>query len=147
MRIILCAIMVLAVCMLPALDSVSLEVAGYEVDVTGKVMTKWDDNLLYNKDNSKKDIITDVNIGINAEHEAKDWALSFGGSLNQEVYGKNSKYNNLSEDLSLAASVDPTKYDRITVNDTFQHTDTPRKLEEESVNDRGGTNIILMISI
>jgi len=130
--------LVLVSCMVMITNTASaLKIADFDVDITGKVGERFDDNVTYVKDGEKDDFITDLDAGFDIKRRTKTWDMDLTGTLRQDIYVNNNSFNNFSQDVGLDAAGELTKYDRITVSDSFLHAEEPRSFEDESGNEEG----------
>jgi hypothetical protein len=76
------------------------------------------------------DFLTSLSLGLNLNYQAKTAVLSLLGHISQNIYAKEPRFNNTSEDLSLNFKKDFSKYDTLGITNTFTHAEEPRSFED-----------------
>ena len=121
-------ILVISASAAPVAEAFTFE--GYDIKLTGKAGETYDDNVAYREDNVKDDLITNLTAGIDVTKESKTWQAGLKGSVKQEVFAFNRGFNNLSEDMTLDFRKEFTKYDRVSLTDSFLHAEEPTTFED-----------------
>ncbi|MDD5072661.1 MAG: outer membrane beta-barrel protein [Candidatus Omnitrophica bacterium] len=102
-----------------------------EVKVHGAVYETYDDNITYVKDNKIGDFYTKPSVGASLIYEGKTSTASVSGNYYHEFYADNSGFDNNSGDVTAAFASELSKYDRITLSDTWTRTYEPRSFEDQ----------------
>jgi len=101
-----------------------------DVRVRGNASETYDDNITYRKDDTRSDLITALTAGIGAKYEGRLFNFDLVGNVTQQLFADNPNYSNNSQDFTLQALSELSKYDRVNLRDTFSHTYEPRSFEE-----------------
>jgi len=103
----------------------------FDIAIQGSIGEMYDDNLTYVKYDKKGDFITTLGFVLDARYEGKRRALQFTGTINQLFNTKFKDIKNSSENLTFNFNNEFSKYDRVSLTDTFSHTQSPATFEEE----------------
>jgi hypothetical protein len=101
-----------------------------DILMTGSVRETYDDNITYAQSDPKDDFITSVILGIGAHYEEKTRNFKLSGDISRNFFADNSNFNNTSEDIRFDFGQEFSKYDRISLQDTFSHATEPRSFED-----------------
>lgn len=105
-------------------------VGNVEINPSASVRETYDDNITYVNTDPKQDFITTATLGLSAKYEGKTESLDFLGQVHQEIFAKNDKFDNTSEDFTLNFQKEFSRYDRISLKDVFLHAQEPRSFED-----------------
>ncbi len=112
--------------------------SGYAINLSDIKLTPrvsifevYDDNITSASTNTKEDFITTVNLGLDLDFLGKTEKLTLSGTLTQQLFSKESDFNNTSESISASFDKEFSKYDRISIKDTFTHSQDPSSFEDE----------------
>jgi len=106
-------------------------ISNEDYDIHASVVTEYDDNITRDEKNEKDDFITNISVGIELNKEEKRNHLRLDGSITQQIYLKNTKFNNFGHDIELEFQRELTKYDTLSITDNYFNTEKPRNIEEE----------------
>ncbi len=109
----------------------SFQYKGLDIDMQGTISEMYDDNLEFTKNDKKGDLITNLGFGVNIKYEGKRRSLGFTGQVNQGFNARFRDIKSSSQSLSLHFQNEFSEYDRITLADTFSHSQTPASFQEE----------------
>lgn len=100
---------------------------GITLKVTGNISENYSNNITYASDNENRveDFRTMLDLGLDFNYEGKKRSLAFSGRATRQILESNSDVRNPSENISLTFNNEFTKYDRLTVRNTFSHTQEP----------------------
>lgn len=104
---------------------------GSDLDVTGSVSTAYDDNVTFVKEDKKSDNVTNLLIGLGAQHEGKTYQLNVEGNLTQHLFADNPSFNNNSQDVSIDLKKELSRYDRFSATNKFTHAEDPQSFEDD----------------
>ena len=102
-----------------------------EITPRAKVTQTYDSNITYTKDNVKKDWKTALGFGFDAIYDAKTIIISGSANVRREIFNKNNNFNNTSEDFTISSQSEFSKYDRLSLTDSFVHAEEPRSFEDQ----------------
>ncbi len=125
------AFIVMVVFCLFSADTRAARIGGVEVRLRGGVSEVYDDNITFVKTNRLRDFITRPTIGAVATYEGKNMIFSAGGNYYHEFYADKSGFNNNGGDFTATLNSELSKFDRITLSDTFTRTYEPRSFEDQ----------------
>ncbi len=133
---------IILICTIIAIVMINVSVWGmtygdYDISFVGDVSETYDDNITYAKDDKKNDLITGLKGGVKIEKLGKTTNVEVDANIIQELFASNSKFNNLSEDIQAHFYTELTKYDRITLSNSFLHAEEPRNYISASGDERG----------
>lgn len=131
------AIAVGMVCVLCPVQVHAVQIGTFEVTPTATLQEKYDDNITSSETNKRDDFITLLSVGLKGERETKTDALTLKGTITQEIFAQEEGFNNLSQLLSARYKKEISEYDRLTINNSFTHADSPINLQDEFGNEPG----------
>lgn len=114
---------------LPA-NSHAYKLGSVDLTLKGKLSQAYDDNITFVANNKKDDFITTFSLGADAKYERKTSFLGVSGNVNRQFFADNNNFDNNSEDFSLTFLNELSKFDRISIKDTFFHVYEPRSFED-----------------
>jgi len=100
-----------------------------EIKPHASVYETYDDNVTYVKENKISDYITKPSVGALMIYEGKTTSLMVDGNYYHEFYADNSGFDNNGGDVSAELNSELSKYDRISLRDSFSKTYEPRSFE------------------
>ena len=101
-----------------------------EVTPRGGVSETYDDNVTYTKVHKIKDYITRTWVGLSAAYDNKTTTFAASGSYYHEFYANNNGFNNNGGDFTASVNSELSKFDRVSLSDTFSETEEPRSFED-----------------
>ena len=101
-----------------------------EINASGAATETFDDNITYVKDNPKSDFITTGALGLDVKYEGKTQSLDIIGRLYEQLFAKNSKFDNTPASCILDFQKEFSRHDRLSINDGFLHTQQPVSFED-----------------
>jgi hypothetical protein len=107
------------------------QVGDVEINVSAGVNEAYDDNITYADTNQKKDSSTNLNLGLDAKYEGKTRSLDLAANLNHQIFDTYTDFDNTSENASLTYLQEFSKYDRISLRESFIHSQDPSSFEDE----------------
>ncbi len=102
-----------------------------EIKPHASVYETYDDNVTYVKENKISDYITKPSVGALMIYEGKTTSLMVDGNYYHEFYADNSGFDNNGGDVSAELNSELSKYDRISLRDSFSKTYEPRSFEDQ----------------
>ncbi|MFA5147889.1 MAG: outer membrane beta-barrel protein [Candidatus Omnitrophota bacterium] len=102
-----------------------------EVKPHAAVYETYDDNITYVKENKISDYITKPSVGATLIYEGKTTSIAVDGNYYHEFYIDNSGFDNNSGDVTAELNSELSKYDRISLRDSFSKTYEPRSFEDQ----------------
>jgi opacity protein-like surface antigen len=104
-----------------------------DVDVTVRAGAgeAYDDNITFANTNKKNDSSTNLNLGVDGKYEGKTRSLTFSADLSRQFFDTYTNFDNTSENASLTYNQEFSKYKRMSLKDSFTHSQEPRSLEDE----------------
>ena len=106
-------------------------IGGVEIRLRGGVSEVYDDNITYAKTGKIHDFITRPTIGAAATYEGKNTSFSASGSYYHEFYADKSNFNNNGGDFTATINSELSKFDKVTLSDTFTRTYNPHSFEDQ----------------
>lgn len=91
----------------------------------------YDSNITYSETNVKRDWITRLGLGFDAAYEGKSTSLNASTNVRREIFNKNNNFSNTSEDFTISSQSEFSKYDRLSLTDSFLHAEEPRSFEDQ----------------
>jgi hypothetical protein len=102
-----------------------------EIKLHGAVYETYDDNITYVKEEKIHDWITKPSVGATLIYEGKTTSIAVTGSYYHEFYIDNSGFDNNSGDVTATLNSELSKYDRISLKESFSKTYEPRSFEDQ----------------
>ncbi|MFA5339254.1 MAG: outer membrane beta-barrel protein [Candidatus Omnitrophota bacterium] len=96
----------------------------------GGVSETYDDNVTYVKVGKIKDYITRPWVGLSASYDNKTTVFTASGRYYHEFYANKHGFNNNGGDFTASVNSELSKFDRISVSDSFSRTEEPRSFED-----------------
>jgi len=106
-------------------------IGGVEIKLRGGVSEAYDDNITYAETGKIHDFITRPIIGAVAAYEGKNTVFSASGNYYHEFYADRSNFNNNGGNFTATIDSELSKFDRVTLSDTFTRTYEPRSFEDQ----------------
>ena len=101
-----------------------------DIALKGGVSETYDDNVTYTKINKIKDYITRPWVGLSAAYDNKTTTFSAGGRYYHEFYANNHGFDNNGGDFTGSINSELSKFDRVSLSDSFSQTEEPRSFED-----------------
>jgi hypothetical protein len=124
-------VLMIAILCLSATKTHAVRIHDVEIKLHGAVYETYDDNITYVKDNKIDDFIAKPSVGASALYEGKTITVSVSGNYYHEFYIDNPDFDNNAGDMTAALASELSKYDRITLSDTWTKTYEPRSFEDQ----------------
>ncbi|MDD5736877.1 MAG: outer membrane beta-barrel protein [Candidatus Omnitrophica bacterium] len=102
-----------------------------EIKPHASIYETYDDNVTYVKENKISDYITKPSVGATMIYEGKTTSLMVDGNYYHEFYADNSGFDNNGGDVTAELNSELSKYDRISLRDSFSKTYEPRSFEDQ----------------
>lgn len=102
-----------------------------DVDIQAKGGVLFDDNVTFAKQSKKQDVITQLSLGLGAQHEGKIHQLDVQGTLTQQLFASHHEFSNLSQELLMRWKAQVNPRDQFTLGNTLSHAEEPRSFEDE----------------
>ncbi|MBF0505099.1 MAG: outer membrane beta-barrel protein [Candidatus Omnitrophica bacterium] len=112
-----------------------------DINATGQVITAFDDNITSVEKGRRSDFITNLETGLVLLQKGETHELSVKGDLIEQIFAKNSNFDNLSEDLNLSFKQELSKYDRVAITDILTNSSEPRTFQDAFGRSNGRYNI------
>lgn len=114
---------------LPA-KSYAYKIGNVDVTLKGALTEVYDDNVTYVNTDEKDDFISTLSVGADAKYEGKTSALDISGNLSRQFFADNNNFDNNSESVSFTFLNEFSKFDRVSIKDSFSHVYEPRSFED-----------------
>ena len=98
---------------------------GLEIMPTASVQESYDDNITYTKSSPISDEITHMLVGLGVTQQGKTESLNFNGSVDEQIYAKNTAFDNTSESFTANYQQEISEYSRFKVDDIFSNSQNP----------------------
>jgi hypothetical protein len=102
-----------------------------DVSLRAGASLAYDDNITFARDNRKSDSSTDLSLGLDAKYEGKTRSLGLSANLNHQFFQTYSNFDHTSENASLTYNQEFSKYSRMSLQESFSHTQEPRSFADE----------------
>lgn len=120
-------------------DFLSYKYKGFDIGIKSlQIAETFDDNITFSKENLTNDFITDIGFVFGVNYEGKRRYLSLTGNIINHTFAENSAFNNISEDVNFIFSHEFSEYDRISLSNSFSHTEAPLFSSEDFYVDQFG---------
>jgi opacity protein-like surface antigen len=93
-----------------------------QVTPTGSVSETYNDNITSTHEDAEEDFITEISPGIKAAYGTETLSWTVRGIVTQQIFARNSEYNDTEETLEGAYHQERSQYDRFDFKDSFSHT-------------------------
>jgi hypothetical protein len=103
----------------------------YELRLTLSGEERYDDNAYSAQTDAKKDLITNLILGLGIQHEGEATLLDVIGHVTQQLYAINHDLSSNYQDLTLNFRHDFTRRNRLAINDIFQHYPEPQNFLDD----------------
>ncbi len=117
-------------CLIPSLGW-AYQIGDLEVTLRTSLSEAYDDNITFASTNQKNDLITGLNLGLDAKYEGKNRSLALSTDVSHQIFDTYTNFNNTSENISLTYQQEFSKYARLSLKDSFTHSQEPRTFEDE----------------
>lgn len=114
------------------MDTLSCNYKGFDIKLKEVSLGEmFDDNITYDKENKKEDLITILGVGMSAKYEGKTKTLELAANIGNHTFAKNTVFNNINQDITINFKNEFSEYDRMSLTNTFRHTDAPILFRED----------------
>lgn len=103
---------------------------GVDAKISATAVEAYDDNVTYVKDNTKRDLVTNLTLGGDFGYETKNGIVRWAANMYNQIFGKYTEFNTISGDANASITTDITRRDRIVIGDVFSYTYEPRSFEQ-----------------
>ncbi|MBF0485335.1 MAG: outer membrane beta-barrel protein [Candidatus Omnitrophica bacterium] len=110
---------------------------GMELTPRVSVEQSYDDNITFVKDSPLKDYLTNLSLGFDLKGETKMQKFSLGADVTREMFTRHSSFDNTAEAIKASYWQELSKFDQITLKESFSHAVEPRSFAEEFVRTSG----------
>ncbi len=117
MKTILSTILLLALPAAPAQALVFFDQFDYEPQMS--LVQGYDDNINSDSRDAISDFFTNVELGLDMKSEQRTHEIVFSGRVTEQVFASESDFNNLRQDYSVLFRQELSRYDRISVTDSY----------------------------
>ncbi len=117
--------LVLALSLITASNSNAAESKAYRLTPYIALSETYNDNITFLNEDPIGDFITTLTAGLEAKYETHLSALQMAGNLHYNVFASHDEFTNVSGDFSAEWKQELSKYDRLTINEYYLHTDEP----------------------
>lgn len=90
----------------------------------------YDDNTTFSKEDKREDFITKLRLGIGAKYEGKKRTFDLTGNITQQLFARNSNFNNITQDIIFNFKNEFSKRHRLSLNNVFTHFEAPSSEDE-----------------
>ena len=100
---------------------------GIALKITSDITGNYSNNVTFASDKESKieDFRTMLNLGLNFQYSSQRRVLGFSGLMKRQIYNTASNIRNPSENVAVSYLEALTKYDSISLRNTFTHTQEP----------------------
>ncbi len=112
-------------------SSEAVMIKGVEIKPQGSLSEAFDDNVTFANANERSDFITNLLLGIRMDYQGRTEAFNISGSLKQQIFAKESDFNNISQKMDASYQKELDKYNRITINNRFNRQENPSSFEDD----------------
>lgn len=105
---------------------------GLTLKLEGKIAENYSNNITYATDNEDRieDLVTMLDLGMGIKYDRARRGLGINGRLNRQMRTDSLDVENSSERVSIDFRNEFSEYDRISLNNTYTHTQVPGLLDE-----------------
>jgi len=105
---------------------------GLSLKVEGQVAESYSNNVTYASKNEDRveDLLTNFNLGAALKYERPRHSVGLSGLLNRQILTEEGTLENSSERVNVIFRNEFTPYDRVTVSNTYTHTQVPGTIDE-----------------
>ncbi|MCK5242288.1 hypothetical protein KAR34_07540 [bacterium] len=103
---------------------------GLEIIPRASLREGYDDNVTYVRNNPIRDMVTNVLAGIIIKQEGKTHSWSMDVDVAYQFFVDHASFNNISEYTNVHLKKKFSKYDQITLNNSFSHFEEPNSFED-----------------
>lgn len=107
----------------------ALELADIEFEPRFHLSSAYDDNIGYERSDTKKDWITYVSPGLTAAYEAEHTSWTADFEVTREMFAKYNDFDCTAENLKFNISQEISRRDRIQLYETFSHSYEPANIQ------------------
>lgn len=111
-------------------QSYAYKLGNVDITLKGKISELYDDNISYVGANKRDDFITTISFGADARREGKTGVLDISGNIRRQFFAGHNDYDNNSGDFTLTFLNEFSKFDRVSIKDSFSRVDEPRSFED-----------------
>ncbi len=115
--------------MLP-MKGYSYTVGDIDIKPRAELRQAFDDNITSVYENEKQDFITNLSLGLDMKYEGRLQNFGLVGTINQQLFVRESDFNNIAQDLKVNYQNEFSKYDRLSITNRFLRAEEPRSFED-----------------
>jgi len=112
-------------------NAYAYRIGNIDITLRSRIQQMYDDNVTFASINKKEDFITVFTIGMDARYAGKMNSLELITDITRNTFVSHQDFNNTSEDVTLRFQREFSKFDRISLRDSFTHAEEPRSFEDE----------------
>ncbi len=102
-----------------------------DIELRAGVIEAYDDNITFAGSNKKSGSNTSLNLGLDGKYEGKNRGLSFSADINHKFFNSYSNFDNTSENVSITFQQELSVYQRVSLRESFTHSEEPKSFEDE----------------
>lgn len=118
------------ICLLLPINSYAVSMGEVDIKPRASLTTAYDDNVNFSNNDAKEDFVTTLSVGLDVGYEGKTQSLEVTGDIKQQLYAKESGFNNMSQDLRINFQKELSKYDRLSLKNRFTHAEEARSFDD-----------------
>ncbi len=111
----------------------NLYASDLDIKLRGSLNQTYDDNIFYEKSDPKKDYISSLSAGMSLNYEGKRTEAGLSLDVAQNIFWKYTENQNTTERVTAKLKQELSKFDSITISNTFAHTYEPYSFEDQFV--------------
>lgn len=102
----------------------------FDVRFLASLQELFDDNITSLKESKKQDYVTVTHVGMEALYEGEKRNFTLSGNIRQNTFLDNHNFNNIDQDFTATFGSELSKYDRLSLSNTFSRSEEPRSFED-----------------
>ncbi|MCK5393845.1 MAG: outer membrane beta-barrel protein [Candidatus Omnitrophica bacterium] len=106
------------------------QVGDMDIDIKGSLNGQYDDNINFSETNAKSDFVTVLSLGADINLIGRQQVFSLNGNIRHNLFSKYSNFSNTSKYIALKYKSDLSRYDRVSVSNTFTHSQEPGSFDD-----------------
>ncbi|MFQ5680973.1 MAG: outer membrane beta-barrel protein [Candidatus Omnitrophota bacterium] len=97
-----------------------------DININAALSQGYDDNITFIKFNRRKDLFNRLSLGVSGGYAGKRRRMRLNLALAQQLFYRYDTFNNNSQNISFSLQQDFSRYQRVSLSNTFSHSYEPR---------------------